>query len=921
MKRTLMIITLFVNLFGFAGAPRAEQPYYFTAPAGTLPAQINTKKDVFVLPNGRLLTPWGKQLMLTPHPYGLAVSHDGKTAAALQTTNKPNFVCIVKDLDTKKPRVVRLQTESSSLTSAFMGLAFSNDDKLLYVSTGNDGGVAVVDVEAMKVVKTLSLNGTFGADTFADGYTGDIVLSPDGKTLYAIDQLNFRVAAIDAASLEVKTNYRVGRYPFGLALSPDGNRLYVVNSGMFEYSLVDGFNPGNPKRTSLTFPPFGFPSDEARDGVTVGKIHVPGLGDPNVPESFSLWALDISNPADAKVVYKVKTGPLSGEIVNGYKAVGGSSPTAVLATADTVYVANEHTDNIAVFDAASGELKQHVSLIPAPELGALKGVMPFGMSLSPDRARLYVAEAGINAVAVIDTAALTVLGHIPAGWFPSMVRVTADGRRLFVANAKGYGSGPNAGSKFIMGVDGTYVGRLMKGTLSIISLPVDERLKEGTELVLKNNGFIPVVEETRLTPVARAPGAASDEIKYVVFITKENRTFDEMFGDLKYDDGQMVEGLADLARFGMDATVINDAIGKRYEHVAITPNHHALAYEFGTSDNFYMDSDVSADGHRWLVGVYPNEWVETNTSASYSGNRDKRLGSTAPGRISIGGSDASVEPEDYLEAGGIWEHFERNGVSFRNWGEGFELAGAQEFEGLEPTGVRLPLNMPMPKPLFDNTSRDYPTFNMGVSDKYRADQFIKEFTDTYIDSSEPLPSFMNIYLPNDHCAGERPDAGYPFTASYVADNDLALGRIVEFLSHTKYWPNMVIFVTEDDPQGGVDHVDAHRSILLAIGPYVKRGHVSHDHTSIVSIIKTINLIFGLPSLNQYDAAAADLTDFFTDTPDFTPYTLKPVDPRVFDPEKVKTGGGIYKYMSTPLDDPETIEREHWQRIEDEKNGG
>jgi len=346
----------------------------------------------------------------------------------------------------------------------------------------------------------------------------------------------------------------------------------------------------------------------------------------------------------------------------------------------------------------------------------------------------------------------------------------------------------------------------------------------------------------------------------------------------------------------------------------VTPNHHALAYKYGISDNFFVDSDVSVDGHHWLVGVYPNNWVETNVNAGYSGNKNLIIDSPAPGRRA--GGSCALEPEDYLEAGSIWEHLERNGITMRNWGEGFEMGGSVEWEGLEPTGVRLPMNIPIPKPLFDNTSREYPTFNMNVPDKYRADQFIKEFNARYVDGGEPLPSFLNLYLPNDHTSGERPDAGYPFRASFVADNDLALGRIIDTLSHSKYWKNMAVFVTEDDPQGGVDHIDAHRSLLMVFGPYVKRGYVSHRHTSIVSIIKTINLILGAPPLNQYDAVAADLSDFFTTTPDFSPYDVIPSDKRVFDPDAIKPGKSIFNYIEgDSLDDPETIEKEHQERIE------
>ncbi len=915
MKRAFILAILLAGVFLSMSGLALDKQFYFTSPAGDSPAQIDKKNDIYILPNGRFLTPWGRQFMLPPHPYGLAVSKDGKTAAALQTTNKPNYIAIVKGLDTEKPRVVQIRADKMTLTGAFMGLAFSSDDSRLFVSAGNDGMVAVVDVNSMNIIKKVSLNGKFADGTFSDAYTGDIILSPDGKTMYAIDQANFRVAAIDTGSLEIMANYRVGRYPFGLALSPDGGRLYVVNSGMFVYSLVEGYKSADPKNTGLNFPPFGFPSKEARDGVTIDGKKVPGLGEPNVVESFSLWALDISNPGDAKPVYKVKTGPKVGEIVNGYEACGGSSPTAVTATADKVFVSNEHTDTIAVFNASTGEMIKEISLIPVPELGALKGVMPFGLALSPDGSRLYVAEAGINAVAVIDTAALKILGHLPVGWWPSMVRVTADGGKLLVTNAKGYGSGPNAGPKFISGIDGTYVGRLMKGTLSIIPLPVDNRLKEGTELVIKNNGFVPVVDDAPLKPVSHTFGSPSAEIKYVVFITKENRTFDEVFGDLKYGNGQSLAGLPELARFGMNASVSNVATGKSFDNVPVTPNHHALAYAYGISDNFFADSDVSIDGHHWLVGTYPNEWVETNFNAGYSGNRDLLLESEAPGRRA--GGSCALEPEDYLEAGSIWEHLMRNGISMRNWGEGFEMGGAAELEGLEPTGVKIPLNIPLPKALYDNTSREFPTFNMNIPDKYRADRFINEFNARYVNGNEPLPSFLNIYLPNDHTSGEKPEAGYPSRASFVADNDLALGRIIDVLSHTKYWKNMVVFVTEDDAQGGVDHVDAHRSILMVIGPYAKRGYVSHRHTSIVSIIKTINLILGAPPLNQYDAASADLTDFFTTEPDFTSYTLTPSDKRVFDPDVITPESSIYKLEGgEPLDDPETIEKEHKQRIED-----
>src|SRR5581483_3643012 len=224
-------------------------------------------------------------------------------------------------------------------------------------------------------------------------------------------------------------------------------------------------------------------------------------------------------------------------------------------------------------------------------------------------------------------------------------------------------------------------------------------------------------------------------------------------------------------------------------------------------DNFYADSEVSVDGHHWLVGSYPNAWTESTLMAAYGGQKSFRLPTDAPGRLLFAGSDSSVHPEEQLEAGAIWHHLERNHISFLNFGEGFELAGINEGEGLEPTGGRFFTNMPMPDPLYRNTSRNYPGFNTNISDQYRASQFIAEITSRFTGAgAAPLPQLLFIHLPNDHTARPRPRAGYPSEASYVADNDLALGRILDFLSHSEWWESMAVLITEDDSQSGVDHV-------------------------------------------------------------------------------------------------------------------
>jgi hypothetical protein len=248
------------------------------------------------------------------------------------------------------------------------------------------------------------------------------------------------------------------------------------------------------------------------------------------------------------------------------------------------------------------------------------------------------------------------------------------------------------------------------------------------------------------------------------------------------------------------------------------------------------------------------------------------------------GSDASVLPEEQPEGGTIWNHFERHGVSFYNFGEGLELAGADGGPGLEPTGARFLTNVPMPDPLYRNTSREYPAFNMRISDQYRASQFIKEIETKYVKTGEELPRFLFVQLPGDHMARPRPEDGYPYEESFVVDNDYALGRIVEYLSSTKWWREMAVFVTEDDAQGGVDHIDGHRTVLLCAGPWAKRNYVSHANTSFPGLLKTIFRLLGIPPLNLFDATAADLGDCFSTEPQFDGFHALDVDHRIFDPD-------------------------------------
>jgi DNA-binding beta-propeller fold protein YncE len=571
-------------------------------------------------------------------------------------------------------------------------------------------------------------------------------------------------------------------------------------------------------------------------------------------------------------------------MVEGIPAVGGSSPNSIVATEKYVFISNGTNDNITVLDASDHKVLKHIKLTINDNLNHLRGIIPFGLCLSTDEKRLFVTESGINAIAVIDIPTLSLIGHIPAGWFPARVKAMPGGKQLVVANAKGFGSGKNGGADFKPGPEGTYIGSLMKGSISLIDIPCDTCLKQTTQQVISNNFLIQPYSEVagrkNGNPVPVFPGEKASPIKHIVFISKENRTYDEIFGQLNGANGDST-----IARYGYGRTFTNRSKTSKVTNATIMPNHLKLAKEFGFSDNFYVDSDVSADGHRWLVNTYPNEWVEATTPAGYGGNRDYREKSGAPGNLGMNSSAGAIYPEDYNEAGSMWDHLTRHTIDYYNFGFSVMFEPADYKNEYKIGGVKHLANFPLPSSLFARTSHTYPTYNMAIPDQFRIDMFIKEFNAKWGTQPDSLPAVLTVIIPNDHGAGERPDAGYQYRESYMADNDLAVGRIVEFLSHTPAWKDMMIVITEDDAQNGIDHVDAHRSVLMVISPWSQRHHVSHVHYSFGSIFKTFWNILGIPYLNQYDAGANDFSDFFATVPDFTPYNAVPVDVRIFDPQK------------------------------------
>ncbi len=888
MYRILVAILILVVLFGCSLFQSSGDVWIASAPAGSAFTKIDVKGKT-VIPNGRFLTPSGRSIITAPHPYGLTLSPDGNTAVTANSGTSPLSITIVRNLLTSEPEVQQVppgpSTDRGVLASVFMGLAISPDNQTIYVAGGQENVIYLFDVQTGRKKGFIDCAAVIEHGDYSHGYIGDLVLTRDGKTLYAVDQIGFRMIIVDTEKGELKHSVPVGRYPFGICLSPDEQKVYVANVGMFEYALIKDKKDPLAKIKPIDYPAFAYGSEEMIHGVENDSVIVPGLGEMNVPEAFSVFAIDIGDPDAPEVVARIKTGHLVGALVEGIPAVGGSSPNSIVASEEYVFVSNGTNDNISVISMEQDTVVHTIDLKPDKRMAHFRGVIPFGLAISPDLQRLYVAESGINAVGVIRLSDFSVLGHIPTGWFPAKLEVSRNGEKLIIANAKGFGSGPNGGDAFEQGPEGSYIGALMKGTVQVVDIPDEAQLAEMTEQVISNNFQFqkanePVFAGRKNNPVPLYPGAKESPIKHIVFISKENRTYDEVFGQIEKGNGD-----PGLARYGKNATFSNHKGTATVTNATVMPNHLALARQFAMSDNFYVDSDVSADGHRWLVNTYPNTWCETSTSASYGGNRNFKLDSKAPGVFAMNGAAGAIYPEDYNEAGSMWDHLERHDVRFYNFGFSIMFEPALYKVEYKNTGIKQYINYPMPQPLYHRTSKTYPTYNMAIPDQFRIDQFIKEFDEKWMTGSETMPQLLTVIIPNDHGAGDRPEAGYPFRESYMADNDLAVGRIVEYLSRTPYWKNMLIVITEDDAQNGVDHIDAHRSLLMVISPWVKRDYVSHVHYSFGSIFKTFWNILGLPYLNQYDAGASDLGDFFTDSPDYTPYNALAVDSRVFDPQK------------------------------------
>ncbi len=821
-----------------------------------------------ILPNGRAIHPVGNWIPLAPYPFALAVSPDGRQIA-VPSIGFPFALNVVDNPSAANPAVKRMPEgpKKDPAVEVHAGLAYSPDGSLLYVATGDSGKIRVYRTSDWKPTGAVSLDGLIGSKTSSGSFAATLALSADGKTLYALDQANFRIVILDAARLIRLAEIPTGNYPIGLALSPDGKRLYVANTGLFTYTTIPGYKKDDELGTGLHFPPFGYPSKAAREGVVAEGKKIPGLGDENSNRGSSLWTCDVHDRRHPVITAKLRLGSRISEAPG--ETVGGAAPTGVAVTDDDVFVSLAHDDAVVKVSADGSHPLAQAALSPFvgprfQDAGGhpLRGVMPSGLAVRDGR--LYVTESGINAVAVLDAATLRVIEHIPVGWNPSAVSFSPDGKVLYVINTKGKGTGPNGGKQHDPRSP-NYIGELELGSLSVVALADLDAPDALTQSVIAANS----------ADVADRPALPS--LKHCFLIIRENRTYDEVLGDVASANGDPT-----LARYGLDGWAEEQASAT---HLHVTPNLHSLTSQFAMSDNFYVDGDVSNDGHRWIMGMDPTPFFNTAWSSRYGGRRTSDFGAAQPGRRAVFGDADAPMPEDEPEFGSLWEHVAASGKGLLNYGEGLEIEGDDEIAGAEPEGQRLFLNAPLLEPVFENTDRQFPTFNLGIPDQVRVKEFERDFNQRL--ASNTVPALIVIRLPNDHTTKPRPADGYPFRASYVADNDLALGRIVEFLSKSSIWKDSAVFVTEDDAQSGVDHVDAHRSILLVASPWVKPGVVSHGHADMGSITRTIDELLGLGSLNLEDALAGEITGIFSTTPHLEPFNTLPSDPRVFDPAKAR----------------------------------
>lgn len=498
-----------------------------------------------------------------------------------------------------------------------------------------------------------------------------------------------------------------------------------------------------------------------------------------------------------------------------------------------LFVACANSNTVSVLDTSSGHALETISSSLYPK--APNGSAPNSLSLTPDGKVLLIANADNNNVAMFNVSEpgrSRSMGFIPAGWYPTSVRYGALDKRIYIANGKGLISHANPnGPDPIKNPSADirqYIGGLLQGTLSVVENPSPETMAKYTETAYRSSPLradqAPVIEpKEKNHPIPAKLGEASP-IKHCIYVIKENRTYDQVFGDLPEGNGA-----PHLCLFGEQ----------------VTPNHHALAKEFVLLDNFYVESEVSADGHEWSMAAYATDFVEKTWPLVYRGGK-KKLSYPSEGAFEIA-----------VPAGGyLWDRCKEAGVSYRSYGE---FIKENKHPGEPGKAVA--------KTLEGHFDPQYRGWDLDYTDVKRAERFAEELQG--FERTGEMPQFIVLRLPNDHTAGMA--KGKPTPTAMVADNDLALGLLVEAVSKSKFWKDTAIFVVEDDAQNGSDHVDAHRTVALVVSPYCKRGSVDSSMYSTSSMLRTMELILGLKPMSQFDAAARPMYASFQSKPDLTPY--------------------------------------------------
>jgi DNA-binding beta-propeller fold protein YncE len=839
-----------------------------------------SSKQRIDLPTDKVLdTPaLGRIGFLNSFPATMAISPDRRYAAVLndgygtQETSGYQSISVLNLSTSDLADFPDSRFGEDAHQSYFLGLAFSSDGTHLYASVGS-----ITDPGGGKRGDTGSGIAVY---SFRSGkITPERFLKVDAQEVAAGKK-------ISAGLFNLQPRWAIP-YPAGLAVvkGSSGDQLLVANNLSDNVVLLDPVNGKTIKAFDLStneLVPSSFPYTvvASRDGRRAW---------------CSLW--NASQVAELDLV--------SGRVVRWIPLLRdkdpiepGSHPTALLLSPDEklLYVALSNDDQVTVLDTDSGVERETFST----KLTDLGGSYPEALALSSDATRLFVADSGINAVAVFRTSAAggagtagsKALGFIPTDWYPSALTVLGDD--LLVATAKGVGTGPNNGHDKVSTRkrprQHPYIATLLRGSLAKLNYArAEQHIRELTQQVEEENRF-------NADPGKIVFKRGGNPIRHVIYVIKENRTYDQILGDLKVGNGDR-----SLTMYGED----------------ITPNEHKLALQFGVLDNFYDSGEVSGDGHNWSTAAITSDYNEKTWQIAYRGKeRTYDFQGTVADEYAMERGEADV---DDPQTGFLWDNFAHHGVSFRDYGEFIngEWCTPRTKKNRSPKqgtphpvvhecardairkGEPLPPNVGQPHgsaspwpwevPLVQRmvaTKRQlkerfdalYPDFNTSYPDQLRADEFLNEF-EKFVQARKSgggteLPQFVLLYLPDDHTAGKSP--GSPAPAASVADNDLALGRVVEAVSHSSYWDDTAIFVLEDDAQNGTDHVDAHRSIAFVISKYSpgssQQPFVAHQFHTTVNMIHTMEVLLGVPPMNQNDGYAPVMGSLFSGAGDQAPFT-------------------------------------------------